>query len=627
MKPIIYDYTNRPRPEVSWLDQPTHYELIDLERQYSDIPWLPAAIPKILPDNLEQFLEFFNQNSIAGLRQLESYDEPSLNKNDLTSSYHSPYWKTLEIYRSESAAKWFGTDTIANRTVDAQHLFPKFYQQIFEYLPYKEIFFIRFWSNVRAVGLHKDQDWTYNLPLSFRSMIYDTNPEATFYVSKTKGYEQRHYVSLPNDTNTFAFNNGAFWHGADYHAHDKILMVVSGIPDVARFKNLLTESVSKYKPKKIFNASKRYTVYNITSSNEKLTVSHKETDIIDLYTLLLSSSEVVNVEEHLSVDECRSELRVIFWNQEAYYQFAERNQEKYKEIINRLNSNFIDQAVEFHRHTSTESFQSEFVEIEYPDANALINWVFIPYFKQWFVDNILPLGQVKRYVGQGNFLSIDITGCRFFKARTSNIVRTEPSKRSMQDFPELLTYDFEHALQYAIGKEKYIYNRLTALSHDVENLAQEYLISCEHSAVLVGHNSLGDNINLHTHRLSDSKKMSMTIMVRLTYTDNPVVYTFYDPINDDDPYLDKYYTNPRALEKYAKKNKSFDIQTNARSSILVFNATQTPHSVSYSNDLYLYYVYDNVIFKEGAFEKIQKQSKQTLFDHRTPEDQLYFWDL
>ena len=618
---------NRPRPEVSWLDAATHHALIDLERVYGDIAWLPLTLPLIQPDDQEHFVNFFHSNAIAGLRQLPSFDHPEDDPNDADSGYNKSFFKTLEVYRNPVAEQWFGTNTLAHKTVNFANVFPKLYQQLFDLLPYKELFFIRFWSNQQIILPHRDQDWSYNVPLSLRTMIHDPNETPTFYVTKTRGTEQRHYVDLPKDSNSFAFNNGAFWHGADYFGHDKILMVVSGIPDVTKFDSMLSQSVAKYKPSRIFNTSQRYTVYNITSSSSKLQSPHSHNDIVDLYTLLLGSPEVVNVEEHLSADECRSELRVIFWNQDAYYQFAERNQEKYKDIINRLNSNFIDQKVEFHRHTSTESFQSEFYEFEYPDANILLNWAFIPYFKQWFIDNILPLGQVKQYVGKGNFLNIDITGSRFFKARTSDIIRTEPSKRSMQDFPELLTYDFEHALQYAIGKEKFIYNRLTTLSHKVENLAQEYLISCEHSAVLVGHNSLGHSINLHTHRLSDSKKMSMTIIVRLTFNDDPVTYTFYNPIDDHDPLLDKYYTNPRVLEKYAKKNKSFDIKTNARSSILVFNATQTPHSVTYSNDLYLYYVYDNVTFKQGAFEKIQKQSKQTLFDHKTPEDQLCFWDL
>jgi hypothetical protein len=186
---------------------------VDLERKHGDIPWIPLAIPKILPNNLDHFIRYFNENAKAGVRKTHSYDEPDNDPNNKSSSWNNPYWKTLELYRGPSAEKWFGTNTIENYSVDARNIFPELYEQIFDLLPYKELFFVRFWSNIRPVGLHRDQDWTYNLPLSCRSIISDSNIDPTFYLSKTKGsLEDRQYVKLPADTNTFAFNNGAFWH-------------------------------------------------------------------------------------------------------------------------------------------------------------------------------------------------------------------------------------------------------------------------------------------------------------------------------------------------------------------------------------------------------------------------------
>jgi hypothetical protein len=197
----------------------------------------------------------------------------------------------------------------------------------------------------------------------------------------------------------------------------------------------------------------------------------------------------------------------------------------------------------------------------------------------------------------------------------------------MHNYPDLITYDFEHVLQYSIGKEAYIYHRITSLSKDVENYVEQFIHSCEHSAVLVGHNSIGQKINLHTHRFSDSKKLTMTVIIRLTFEDTPVQYSFYEPISEQDPMLDKYYTNPKMLEIYARKHEKHTFETKARSSVLVFNAAQTPHSVTYSNDLYLYFVYDNVIFKDGMLDQVQAQSEQTFFDNLSAEERLYFWNL
>lgn len=621
------DHSGKPTPQTVWLDSQTQQQFINLEREYSDIPWMPLAIEKILPKDIEHFVDYFKKNSIPGLRQIESFDEYA-DKNDNQSSWHNPYWRTLEIYRSPLAKQWFGTNTIANHNVDATKIFPELYEQVFELFPYKEIFFIRFWSNTRPVDLHRDQDWTYNLPLSCRSIIYDENSDPTFYVAKNKGNDTKlDYVILPDDTNSFAFNNGAFLHGADHKGKSKILMVVSGIPDINKYNKLLKSSVNKYNPKKVYNNQERYTVYNVTHKKELIEQTHSEQDVKDLYTLLLTAPEVLAVEEHQSFDQLRSELRVVFWNQNSYYDFSKRTSEQYQNMIDRLQKNYLDKSVDFYRYTSSDGYTSEFLETTYPDANVLIDWVFIPYFAYWFVINIVPLGKVQQYIGQGKFKNVGIDGARYFKKRTSDIVRLDPSQKSMKDFPDLLTYDFEHALQFAIGKEPFIYHRLTKLSHQVEQMAQEYIYDCEHSAVLVGHNSLGKQINVHTHRFSDVKKYTITFIVRLTFFDKPVTYSFYDPISETDPLFSRYYTNPNLLNSYVENIEPCTIQTHARSSVLIFNAAYTPHSVTYSNDLYLYYVYDNVTLKEGVLEKIQIQAQKTFFDSKSPEDRLFFWDL
>jgi hypothetical protein len=630
MIPVPFDHTGKPKPEYVWLDKKTQYQLIDLERKYSDIPWVPLDIPSLVPDDLEKFVRFFQEHAIDGIRTISSFDEPHVDPYDSSSSYNNPYWKTLEIYKSESAKDWFGTDTIKNLTIDIKELFPKFYQQIFDTLPYKEIFFIRFWSTCRTVGPHRDQDWTYNVPLSFRSVIFDTNTDSTFYLSKkkTNDIQARHYVKLPSETNSFLFNNGAFYHGADYYDdHFKILMVASGIPDIEKFEKILKSSTEKYNPSRSINIESRYLVYNITFKKEKIDNPHSWQDVFDLYKLLLGSPEVVNVEEHHSWDQLRSELRVIFWNQEEYFKFSKRTHDEYNKIIQRLNNNYLNLPVEFFRYTSNDNYQSEFPETVYPDGNQLINWTLIPLLKKWVVDNIMPLGKVQQYLGHGKFSDTSITGCRFFYERTGNIERLDPSKKSMNDFPDLITYDFEHSLQFAIGKQPYIYNRFTALSRKVEEFAENYITDCEHSAVLVGHNSLGKEINVHTHRFSDIKKFTMTIIVRLTFNDEPVRYAFYQPIADDDPLLDQYYTKPNLLQKYIKNKSPEIIQTKERSSVLIFNAAYTPHSVEYSNDLYLYFVYDNVTFKPGVLEDIENTSKTVLFGNQPQTDRLYFYDL
>jgi len=582
-------------------DNYNHQQLINLERKFSDIAFIPLAVNKILPYDVESFVNYFQKNST----------------NNKTN-------QLLEIYRAECFSNWH--KDVNTKPINLRDIFPELYEQVFDLLPYSEIFYIRFQAYRQPVKLHKDFDWGYNLPLTQRSIIFDSNTDPTLFVSRSQD-SQVEYISLPVDTNSFLINNGTCLNGADYKNKLLIYLEVKGIPNIKKLAGLLTSSSAQYGSYSMQNQNKRYTVYNVTEKKQVNQTGPSLEDVLDLYKLLLTAPEVTAVEEHYTNDKLKSELRVIFWNKQSYENFSIRVKENYENIVNKLQNSYLDQEIQFFRFTSSNNYQSEFKETDYPDANILLDWVFIPYFANWFVANILPLGKVQQYLGQGKFQEIGIDGARYFKQRTSNIQRLEPSKQSMKDFPDLLTYDFEHALQYAIGKEPFVYHRLTKLSNHVEQLAQEYIENCEHSAVLVGHSSLGKKINVHTHRFSDTKKYSMTFIVRLTFFDQPVKYFFYDPIKEIDPLFTRYYTNPNLLRSYVENLDPYIIQTEARSSVLVFNAGYTPHSVTYSDDIYLYYVYDNVTLKPDALEKIQNQSQKVLFESNPVEDRLFFWDL
>lgn len=445
----------------------------------------------------------------------------------------------------------------------------------------------------------------------FPSIVICTYNEPTQLSFDNNG--QIFYETLKEDS-CFLINAGTYT-----ITSKQPFLCITGIPNVQKIKILLESEISK--AVRLYDQNKRYTVYNITKKASQSINNYNISDIIDLYRLLLGSPEVTAVEEYQSSDGLKSELRVVFWNQDSYHKFAIKNKEQYENIIQRINETCLNEEIKFERFTSDNQYVSEFPEKVYPNATRFIDWVFIRLFKQWFLDNIVPLGKVKEYTGNGVFNDTNITGSRFMKDRTNDVVRINPSKKSKENFPSLIAYSFDHALQYAINFHPFIYNRLTKLCSDVEKMAEEYLVDCEHSAVLVGHKSLGNEITLHTHRLGDVKKYSMTFIVRLTFDDTPVEYKFYEPIPDNDPLLGQYYFNPILLKQYVKDKKPNEIVSGARSSILVFNASHIPHSVSYSDDIYLYFVYDNVTFKEEMFEKIANSSQYSMYND------LYFYDL
>lgn len=393
----------------------------------------------------------------------------------------------------------------------------------------------------------------------------------------------------------------------------------------------------------IYKTKKRYTVYNSIVYNpipaklidwKKLEDSKSNhvpilKSIYELYKLLLSApNEVINIEQHLSLDGLKSELRVIFWDEDSYYRFSKNHSEKYKEVTKKILIDFTEKKIVFSRLTSTDNYVSEFPEYTYPDATTLINWTLIDYLTQWALVSIIGFGRYYADIGHGDINKINISGSRFIKERTSNILRRLPDKNSRNTFPELLSYHFEQVVEStSIKKQPYVYNKFIGLSRDVETFAEKYISSCDNAVVLVGHDSLGTGIETHTHRITDGKKFTLTIAIQLTFSDDPVAYKFFQPLDDSDQDISLYYADVNLLENKIKGQAPTTLKSLSRSSVLVFNAAYTPHSVDYSNDLYLFFVYDNVEFNPGMFEHIQQHSQHQLFTDSDPSNRLFFWEM
>lgn len=215
---------------------------------YNSLPFFYCDLPKIVPNDLIKFIEIFNTYSASGVRTAPCFEEPWLEHDHpqgQNSSWHQPLWKVLDIHVDSDLPKGFGHEIIFSNYKDLRKEFPEFYQQIFDLFPFKKIWFIKFLQNNREILPHRDTDWNFNLPTSFRSMIYDDNDKPTFYL-KLLNDDQKKYVDLPSTLNTFAYNNGNFLHGAEYHGKSKILMVVRGYLDFNKYRSLLEKSLIKY---------------------------------------------------------------------------------------------------------------------------------------------------------------------------------------------------------------------------------------------------------------------------------------------------------------------------------------------------------------------------------------------
>jgi hypothetical protein len=371
-----------------------------------------------------------------------------------------------------------------------------------------------------------------------------------------------------------------------------------------------------------------YIVYNISIRKFTGLPIHPKEDLDELYDIILSSPEVVNTEYYSTPDQLLVEIRVVFWNKQAYEKFALRNGDRYKQISAKLIQNYVGTQNIFERHTSEENYQSAFPPAKkYLPRNDIIDWTLTDYFKEWFVNNIIPVGKVRDYIGNGKHVDAPVLAARFFKARTGDIKRLPPDQKSFVNFPTWVAYNFEHTLQYAINHHIYIYGKFTKLCYDVEKLVSKYISACEHSAVLVGHESLGDKINVHTHRLSLKNTLSITCIARITFDDlDPVRIGFYPSKDESDPNLPLYYQTQSALLKSIEGQEPEIISPQGRLSLLMFNAGYVPHTVNYNKDIYLYFVYDNVVFHDGMLDEFKRQSSQILYKDHKNDKQVYFFD-
>jgi len=233
-------------------------ELSFVDHKWTPIPWVPLDIPKIEPDDWDLFWQLWNEKNA-----------------DITrgNPKESQYWKGLCCWLNPEIdhTKFNYSNTVID---DWSKHFPKMFEQIFNCLPFYSIEKVVLWSNINEVNPHFDPDAViYPFPDSLRIMLWNTNDQPTFYVNKWPerssdfnppsvkvrtggtGYgiksarvpqEDRMYVNIPTDTNTFVFNNGAFLHGADL-AKPKIIMAVKGRPDIYKWLRALETSYEKYK--------------------------------------------------------------------------------------------------------------------------------------------------------------------------------------------------------------------------------------------------------------------------------------------------------------------------------------------------------------------------------------------
>lgn len=239
-----------------------------LVEKYQGIPFVHLDVPRLVAD--QNFLDVFNSQAQPVLRVAKTNGYP-FTREEAESKAKTESWFANEYV--EAGCNWKGLfltppvdQSMQHVYLDINQYFPKLQQQILDQFPIKKIKTIRCWENLKEIGLHRDLLEQYPFPSSLRVMLYDENPEPTFWMypwPKDKlgwGYE-RIFVNNPNEvlevdawrheSNSFMFNNYQWCHAARKNPqYSKILMFIEATWDWAKFEVLLDRSIEKYwKPK------------------------------------------------------------------------------------------------------------------------------------------------------------------------------------------------------------------------------------------------------------------------------------------------------------------------------------------------------------------------------------------
>lgn len=211
--------------------------LADLENLYGKYCYLPLDVPRIVDSKIIDW--FFNH-----CKEIVKLHPDVADKNYGYSLFNSVNVCLDDRYRVHNPI-WSD-----NQYPNFQKEFPHFYQQLMDCLPLDKIPRLSFWNSTKPIAPHRDHNCFFDLPNSFRVLIYDENPADNLYLFEDSdlGHGDKHYIKRLDETNAFVWNNLRVMHGSDYvPGYRKILLIINNfIPNHIRYKKCLDDSISRF---------------------------------------------------------------------------------------------------------------------------------------------------------------------------------------------------------------------------------------------------------------------------------------------------------------------------------------------------------------------------------------------
>lgn len=210
---------------------------LEMEERYSQYNFVILDLPVFQFDDMDLFNKVWND--LHGLC--------SRQRTDIASPYavdETPRFRNLDIIETMPERKRIWTRNYH----DLSDKFPKFYQMMYDLLPFDKINYVRLWQSINPILNHRDDSWWYfNFPTELRIMIYDHNDSGTLKITPELKPQDAKNVNLPNTSNSFSWNNVRCVHGSDkIQGKEKLLACITGSYNLEKLDKLLQNSITKY---------------------------------------------------------------------------------------------------------------------------------------------------------------------------------------------------------------------------------------------------------------------------------------------------------------------------------------------------------------------------------------------
>jgi len=196
------------------------------------IVFTPLDMPNAYPDNWEIFWNIWNQHKRPLVKTEMYLGDSIIPIGDDT------YWDALDIYKQD-----FGKLIYDAPYYDMRNELPNFMKTLLSNnIP--SLFRIRLMSNKRLIHAHSD---TEKDRFMIRGLLFTPTSEPYWYLTApNKTTINKKYITLPESTYWFAYNDKFCFHGSEYYQNcEKILIQLFLTEDESR--DIVQQSIIKYK--------------------------------------------------------------------------------------------------------------------------------------------------------------------------------------------------------------------------------------------------------------------------------------------------------------------------------------------------------------------------------------------